>query len=319
MDAAGLLLIAVALAFAWSMGAHYTGACMGMPYASGSIGLRPALVLMAVLTLVGAALLSHGVLTTVGHGIIDAPRIGVGAAVAIVGSAFLLTTLFNLLKIPSSTIQILVFCVAGVGLAQGFDVQWPTIGRLALLWVLAPVAALVLGYVLTCGFDRIPALGGDRAGTALAARLLVAVAAVASLAMGANDVSNATAVFLTTHLFGLLAAGLLGGLGLAAGVLTWGRPLLERVAFDVVKVDLRMASAAQAVQALVVLIAVAFGYFTSMNQALIGAMAGAGLARGRDSVQWPVLRGGILVGWLVGPAAGLVLGYGAGLAARAGS
>ena len=34
------LLIAAAFAFAFSMGAHYTGACMGMPYAAGAI--RPA-------------------------------------------------------------------------------------------------------------------------------------------------------------------------------------------------------------------------------------------------------------------------------------
>lgn len=81
------------------------------------------------------------------------------------------------------------------------------------------------------------------------------------------------------------------------------------------KMDLRMASAAQLVQALVVLVAVAFGYFTSMNQALIGAMAGAGLARGHDTVQWPVLRG-ILTGWLIGPAAGIVLGYGSGCLPR---
>lgn len=316
MDAGTLLLIAVALGFAWSMGAHYTGACMGMPYASGSIGLRPALALMAALTLLGAALLSHGVLTTVGHGILVAPRIEIAAAVAIVGSAFALTTLFNVLRIPSSTIQILVFCIAGVGLAEGLAIRWVTIGRLALLWALAPLVATGLGYVFTRGLDRIPALHGS--GTALAARLLVAIGGIASLAMGANDVSNATAMFLTTHLFDLFGAGLLGGLGLAAGVLTWGRPLLERVAFDVVKMDLRMASAAQAVQALVVLVAVAFGYFTSMNQALIGAMAGTGLARGRETVQWPVLRG-IFIGWLVGPAAGLALGYAAGLAARVGA
>ncbi|MGH8257857.1 MAG: hypothetical protein ACRET0_16770, partial [Steroidobacteraceae bacterium] len=45
------------------------------------------------------------------------------------------------------------------------------------------------------------------------------------------------------------------------------------------------------------------GYFTSMDQALIGAMADAGLARGCDTVQWPVVTR-IPKGWLVWPAAG---------------
>ncbi|MGH6992102.1 MAG: hypothetical protein ACREEH_02070, partial [Caulobacteraceae bacterium] len=59
MSTSEAVLIVVALAFAWSMGAHYTGACMGMPYATGSIRLRPALILMAALTLLGAIFLSQ--------------------------------------------------------------------------------------------------------------------------------------------------------------------------------------------------------------------------------------------------------------------
>ena len=39
LDPANLLLVVLVVAFAWSMGAHYTGACMGMPYGSGSIKL----------------------------------------------------------------------------------------------------------------------------------------------------------------------------------------------------------------------------------------------------------------------------------------
>lgn len=310
MDPGVIIMLVLALGFAWSMGAHYTGACMGMPYASGSIRLRPALALMAAMTLLGATFLSHGVLATVGLGIVRTARIGTAPAAVIVGAAFALTTLFNVLRIPTSTIQILVSCIAGVGLAFGFRIQWTTVAHLALLWLFAPGIATALGFLLTRLLDRVRV-----ARMASMGRALVLVGALASLTMGANDVSNATAVFLTTHRFDVLAAGLIGGIGLAVGVLTWGRPLLERVAFDVVKMDLTMATAAQLVQGLVVLTAVGCGYFTSMNQALIGAMAGAGLARRRDTVRWPIVRG-ILLGWLIGPAAGLVLGYGAGLVVR---
>ncbi len=47
-------LIDGALGSAFSMGAHYTGACMSMPYAPGAIRLVPALRLMARLTPLGA-------------------------------------------------------------------------------------------------------------------------------------------------------------------------------------------------------------------------------------------------------------------------
>ncbi|HEX4716026.1 MAG TPA: inorganic phosphate transporter, partial [Ktedonobacteraceae bacterium] len=50
------------------------------------------------------------------------------------------------------------------------------------------------------------------------------------------------------------------------------------------------------------------GFFTSMNQALIGAMAGTGLARGRETVQRKQMLG-ILRGWLIGPLSGLILAF----------
>ncbi len=303
------LLILMVLAFAWSMGAHYTGACMGMPHASGSIRLWPALLLMAPLTLLGAALASHRVEVTVGQGIIDAARVTVPAAIAIVGCAFLLTTIYTYVRVPTSTIQILVFCAVGVGLAGAIPVDWTTILHLAVLWVLAPLVACGLGYVFTHIVDAIaPEAKGAQSKGGLLPVLLVVVGAAASFTMGSNDVSNATGVFLMTHLFNVWTAGIIGGIGLAVGVLTWGKPLLKTVAFDIVKVDLAMASAAQLVQALVVFTAVTFGYFTSMNQALVGAMAGTGFARGRQTVQWGTVYG-ILRGWAAGPASGLALGY----------
>lgn len=307
MSAADIVLVVLALAFAWSMGAHYTGACMGMPYATKSIGLAGALWTMAPLTLLGATFLSRRVLENVGHNILAGGQMGIVPAIAVIAAAFLLTTFFTQRRIPSSTIQILVFCIIGAGAAFHLTIAWRTVIALAVLWVIAPLVAFVLGYVFTKLFDAIP--GFAASGTAGAiGRALVVVGGAASLAMGANDVSNATAVFLATGFSGPFLAGLIGGVGLAVGVLTWGKPLLERVAFDVVKLDMPMATAAQLVQALVVLTAVFFGYFTSMNQALIGAMAGTGFARGRETIDAKVILG-IVRGWIIGPAAGAVLGY----------
>jgi len=126
--------------------------------------------------------------------------------------------------------------------------------------------------------------------------------------MGANDVANATSGLILVHAVSLRTAGAIGGAAMFIGALTWGKRILQRVAFDVVRLDLVMASAAQGVQALVVILAVSQGLFTSMNQALIAAMAGTGLARGRETVQRAELLA-IVRGWLIGPAAGFVLGF----------
>ena len=301
------LLVLLAIGFAWSIGAHYTGAVMGMPHALRAIGAWQALLLMAPLAFLGATFASHAVEQRVGSGLTDGP-LSIGQEVVVIGVAFALTTVFNRLRAPTSTIQILVFAVVGVALAAGRGVRWSAIGHLAIVWASAPAAALVLGALLTKCLDRVP-LGG-RTGAAL-----VAVGATAAFAMGANDVSNASGALVGTGTFGPLAAGAVGGAGIALGVLTWGKPLLRRVAFELVKVDRAMATAAQLVQAAVVLAAVAFGFFTSMNQALVAAMAGAGFARGREAVHTRTLLS-IPIAWVLGPAGSLSAGYVFGLLVR---
>jgi inorganic phosphate transporter, PiT family len=292
--------VVLSLAFAWSMGAHYTGAVMGMPYASRAIRAWPALVTMALLTLAGAALASHGVQQTVGLHVVDVRRVTVPMLIVVEAGAFLLTTVYTYAKVPTSTIQILVFCIVGTAVAARAAVNWTTIWHLAATWVAAPPLAAGLGFAFTRLLDRLAPRGWAWP------RLLVLVGVAAAFVLGANDVSNAVGVWSSVHLTTLAAAGLLGGLAMAVGALTWGRRILDRVAFDIVTVDLAMASAAQLVQALVVGLAVSQGLFTSMNQALVGAMAGAGLARGRETVHVGTLRG-IVEGWAISPISGFAL------------
>ena len=305
----GYLLIGAAFAFAFSIGAHYTGACMGMPYAAGAIRPGQALLVMAPLALLGAVFASGAVETTVGHGILESSQVALGLALGIVLSALILTSAYNFLTIPTSTIQILVFSAVGGGLAAGVSVHWATIGSLLALWAGAPFAAFGLGFVVIRLSDGLrPPTARTRELARVAVAGLVGVGSAASFAMGANDVSNASGAFVMTGLFGLMLAGLVGGLGLALGVLTWGRPLLKTVAFDIVQLDPRMAIGSQLAQSVVILVSVAFGFFTSMNQALVGAMIGAGVARRSSTVLWKAIRG-IIAGWALGPVSGAALGF----------
>jgi inorganic phosphate transporter, PiT family len=301
------LLLAVAFGFAVSMGAHYTGACMGMPRAAGAIRTVPALLLMAPLVLLGALLASQGVVATVGHAILESPSVTLATAVAIVGAAFLLTSAYNFLTIPTSTIQILVFAAVGAGFAGGIAIEWRTIGELVVLWAVAPFAAAGLGFLFVRWADR----RGRPEPSPLSARAvagLVAVGLAASFAMGANDVANAAGALVMTGLFPIVTAVAIGGVGLSLGVLTWGKPLLEKVAFHVVPLDARTATSSQLAQSIVILVSVSFGLFTSMNQALVGAMIGAAVARRGTSVIGKAVRE-ILAGWALGPVSGFLLGY----------
>lgn len=292
-------LVAVSLAFAWSMGAHYTGAVMGMPVAARAISERAALIVIAVFCVIGATFASEPVQRTVGLHIVSTARVAPVMALIMVSGAFALTTVYTYYKVPTSTIQILVFCVVGTGIAAGIPVTWATIGRLAVTWALAPVAAMLLGFAGTKLLHR----------WAAPQWALVAVGVAASFVLGANDVANAVGVWEMVHLNNLMLAGFAGGAAMAVGALTWGRRILERVAFEIVDLDRSTATAAQGVQAAVVIAAVTQGFFTSVNQALIGAMSGAAVANGREINRNNL--SGILKGWLISPVSGFALCFAA--------
>lgn len=285
-------LVAVSLAFAWSMGAHYTGAVMGMPFAIRAVSERWALMLIAVFCVLGATFASGAVQRTVGLHLVSPSRVTLLMALIVVAGAFLLTTVYTYYKIPTSTIQILVFCVAGVAVAADAPVTWSTIGKLAIIWVLAPLAAIALGYAGTKLLRR---------GTAPPWSLLV-VGCVASFVLGANDVANAVGVWKMVNIGNSMLAGFAGGVAMAIGAVTWGRRILERVAFEIVDLDRPTATAAQGVQAIVVIGAVTQGFFTSMNQALVGAMSGAALANGRELNHRNFIT--IIKGWIISPISG---------------
>ena len=242
------VLVGVSAAYDWSLRAHNTGACWGMPLAAGALDASRALLIMAPLALAGALLAAGGVEAT-------------------------------------------------VGTLVGF-------------WAVAPVAAAGLGYALVRASGRWSTTLPGRPGARAVVAGLVGVGIVASFAMGANDVANATGPVLMTGLLPIFWAGLLGGVGIAVGVVSWGGRILRAVAFDVVRLDPAMAFGAQLAQATVILVSVGFGYFTSMNQALVGSMIGAGIARGERTVRWATVRG-ILLGWLLGPLSAVALSGGA--------
>jgi len=264
---------------------------MGMPYALGAVSARTALLLMAPLALIGAALASGKVATTVGRKLVDATPTRLGEVV-VVGAAFAVTALYNRVRIPTSTIQLLVGAVVGMAVGASVGVHWRTIGTLVVIWVAAPCSAAVIGFGAAKAFAGVTRVGAG----------LVAVGCLASFAMGANDVALASGALVAPDVLSPRQAGLLCGIGLALGVLITGRGLLDRVAFDIVDLDRVSATAAQFVQALVILVAVSFGYFTSMNQALIGAMAGA-----RPSAVHRRALVGIVRGWVTGPPSSFAL------------
>src|SRR4051812_50092311 len=96
-------LIVLAIGFAWSIGAHYTGAVMGMPHALRAIGAWHALLLMAPLAFLGATFASHAVERRGGSGVTAGPPSGGGQGV-VVGGPLPGPTVFYPVPVPTSPI-----------------------------------------------------------------------------------------------------------------------------------------------------------------------------------------------------------------------
>lgn len=289
------------LFFGWTIGSHYTGATMGMAYGTGLIKSRTvATALIAVFVILGATFDSSHVVSTVGTGIIrDQDLTPLGALVMMLTAA-LVTAANTWMKWPVSTSQLACFSVVGAALAMGAPIFWgTTIALLFATWIGTPIVSGLLGFVFTRIVDGVSRRYGRRTERGLR-WLLLAASCYAAYTLGANNTGNAVGVFYGLHLMGQMQAGLLGGIVMAIGALTWGRPILDKVGKGLVDLDPNMGLGAKLAQSITAHTAAWIGYPTSMNQALLGGMAGAAGARGRAPMSWKAVRE-IAFSWVFTP------------------
>ncbi len=295
------------LFFGWTIGSHYTGATMGMAYGSGVVkSPLTATLLIAVFVLLGATFESHNVVKTVGTGIIKGEDMTPLGAMVMMFTAALVTAANTWMKWPVSTSQLACFSVVGAALAMGAPVFWgTTIVFLCVTWVGTPILSGLLGYVFTHFTDWLMKGRSETADRLLRLALLIACC-YAAYTLGANNTGNAVGVFYGLRLTTPMKAGFVGGIVMAIGALTWGRPILEKVGKGIVQLDLNMGVGAKVAQSLTAHTAAFLGYPTSMNQALIGGVAGAGGARGLKTIDLKAMKE-IVVSWFLTPVvAGIV-------------
>ena len=296
MNAQTILLLAASALFAWSMGSHYTGAVMGGAYGAGVLSARRAQLLGAGFAIIGSVTASLNVIDTYANGlVVPHSRVDIAAAQL---SAALVTTASTYFKLPTSTIQIYAFSLLGVALVGGIPIHAQGFEFVVLGWAAGPVIAALLGYMLA-KFG----LGWARKGQPVLKWLLIGASIYSAFTLGSNDVSNAASSLVAAHLLSPRLAGLWGGVFMAFGVLTWGRKLLERIGRDILKLDVPLAATAQFSQAAVVTVLNVVGYNASINQTIVGGLAGAGLAAAPDKLDRSMLRK-IVLNWVWSPLMG---------------
>ena len=176
--------------------------------------------------------------------------------------------------------------------------------------------SLVLGMIGKKMLQRTILQRGEAGVEEIFRRLQVLTASYVALAHGANDVANAMGplagiyIIYMTHgvspdvpvPFFLLV---LGGFGIALGVVTWGYRVIETLGTKITTLTNSRGFSVDFGTATCVLLASKLGMPVSTTHAAVGAVVGVGLARGMDAVDFRVVWK-ICLYWIITlPIAGL--------------
>jgi len=321
-----IVVIVVALIFDFTNGFHDTANAMATSVATGALRPRVAVLISAVLNLVGA-FLSTEVAQTISSGIINEGSSGVDITPTMIFAGLVGAVLWNLatwyLGLPSSSTHALLGGLIGAAIiGSGFDaVNFSAVlTKVVVPAFLSPVVAGAVALVATVCAYRITqnartrgAEAGFRHGQTISASLV-------SLAHGTNDAQKTMGVITLT----LIAAGYQGadtppqfwviascGLAIALGTYLGGWRIMRTVGKRITDVKAPQGFAAETSSAATILVSSHLGFALSTTQVTSGAVVGSGLGKKLASVHWGVV-GRIATAWVVTlPAAALVGGLAA--------
>ena len=169
-------------------------------------------------------------------------------------------------------------------------------------------------------YFRLKRSGKGISDNVIKALLLVAAASMA-FSHGANDVANSAGPLMAVvlaHSQGSIPAAVsidpgiiaFAAAGIAIGIITWGQRVVETIGEDITTLTYSSAFTAQLAASLSVLILTRLGLPVSTTIAIVGAVAGVGLAKGFKAVNARVLAK-IFSAWII--ALPVVMGISAGL------
>jgi PiT family inorganic phosphate transporter len=316
-----VLVIALALFFDFTNGFHDTANAMATPIATGALKPKTAVLLAAILNLVGA-FLSTEVAKTISGGMIHEDEISAAVFPAVIFAGLIGAITWNmltwLLGLPSSSSHALFggligATLVGVGAAAiDFGV---VVSKVILPAIIAPLTAGIIAftvtkiaYVVTRRYDAKPdGRDGFRWGQIFTSSLV-------ALAHGTNDAQKTMGVITLAlitvgwqtdpdpQLWVIVACAVTIALGTYMG----GWRIIRTLGKGLTDVKPAQGFSAEASTASTILASSALGFALSTTQVASGSVIGSGLGRRGAQVRWRTV-GRIMIGWLLTlPASGAV-------------
>ncbi len=309
-----VLTIAIGFYMAWNIGANDAANSMATSYGSGALTLKQIIIIASILEFTGAVLYGKKVTHTIAKGIVPidslAPHIVALGALAAILSASIWITIATYYHLPVSTTHSIVGAMVGFGIAsvsQNYltigDIKWDVLYRIVMSWILSPIVGAILAFLL---FTIIKITIIDRYNVNRVERvfryLQILTASYMAFAHGSNDVANATGPMTAALRFlGNEAPTwvlLIGGIGIAVGIATWGWRVIETVGNRITELTPSRGFSAEFATATTVLFASSVGMPISTTHTLVGSVIGVGLAGGLASVDLTILKR-IIASWLL--------------------
>lgn len=316
-----VLVIALALFFDFTNGFHDTANAMATPIATGALKPKVAVLLAAVLNLVGA-FLSTEVAKTISGGMIREDQLSQSIFPAIIFAGLIGAITWNmltwLLGLPSSSSHALFGGLIGatiVGASISAIDTGVVLSKVVLPALIAPLTAGIIAfvatkiaYVVTRRYDNKPdGRDGFRWGQIFTSSLV-------ALAHGTNDAQKTMGVITLAlitvgwqtqsdpQLWVIFACAFTIALGTYMG----GWRIIRTLGKGLTDVKPAQGFSAEASTASTILASSALGFALSTTQVASGSVIGSGLGRRGAIVRWGTV-GRITVGWVLTlPAAGIV-------------
>ena len=320
MDAATaglLLIIVVSLAFDYTNGFHDAANAIATSVSTRALTPRAALLLAAVMNVVGA-LVSTKVAATVGAGIIDPP---VGSdGLVVVFSAVVGAIVWNLLTwyygLPSSSSHALIGGLVGAALAASQSVKWAgVLDKVVIPMVLSPLVGFGLAYLAMVGI--LWAFRHAQPGKAGRGFRMAQVGSAALMAFGhgtqdAQKTMGVITLALVTsgHLDSFevpLWVVLAAAAAISAGTYSGGWRIMRTLGRRIIQLTSANGFTAQTVASSVMLTtAYAYAVPVSTTHVITSSVMGVGATRRLSAVRWGMARS-IGAAWVLTiPAAALV-------------
>ena len=287
----------------WGLGSNDAANIFGTGVASGVVKYRTAVILTAIFVVIGAYLEGASGMVTYGK----LSNMDMNTAFIATLSAAITINVLTILALPVSTSQAIVGSIMAIGIYT-HSLSLRVLTKVLLSWVLNPIAAAIISY----GLYKV--LGSLIEGKVKNVRVwsltikigFYIVGIYGSYTLGANNVANATGVFVKAGMLTPTGAAIIGGLSIALGVLTFSKRVMMTVGKRITHMSDFAALIAVLGQDITVHIFTFLGVPVSTSQAIVGAVMGVGLVKSSKSINLKVL-GNIGIGWISTPTASLII------------